>query len=143
MLPRVINYAATHRVQLARFVFVGFLTFGINISCFHFFYGLLAYDYKVAVSLAYLMTLVSHFFLHRFFTFAAGEQALIHHTWRYLLMLGLNYILSISVVWITVEIAGISPYFGVVASTGVTAFSSFFVMKHFVFREGKAAWRSS
>jgi putative flippase GtrA len=139
MLARTIDYVATHRIQLARFVFVGFLTFGINISCFHFFYGLLAFDYKVAVSIAYAVTVISHFLLHRFFTFAAADQALIHHTWRYLLMLGLNYVLSIAVVCATVEIAKIAPYFGVVASTAVTAVTSFFVMKYFVFSEGKAA----
>jgi putative flippase GtrA len=139
MLTRAFEYLVTHRLQLAKFVFVGLATFGIYISCFHFFYGLIQFDYKVAVSLAYAITVASHFLLHRFFTFAAGEQALIHHTWRYLLMLGLNYVLSISVVWVTVEVARISPYFGVVASTAVTAFTSFFVMKYFVFSDGKAA----
>jgi len=139
MLARVVRYAQTHRAQLAKFVFVGLLTFGVYICCFHFLYRVARLDYKLAVSLAYVMTVASHFLLHRFFTFGAADQAFVHHTWRYLLMLGLNYVVSLGVVWIAVEVAKISPYFGVVASTGVTAGISFFMMKHFVFDERGAA----
>jgi len=139
MLTRLAHYAETHRVQLVKFIFVGLLTFGIYICCFHFFYRLARLDYKLAVSLAYVMTVASHFLLHRFFTFGAAEQAFVHHTWKYLLMLGLNYVVSLGVVWISVEVAKISPYFGVVASTGITAGISFFVMKYFVFQERGAA----
>lgn len=135
----VMRYVFTHRLQLTKFAFVGLATFGINFSCFHLFYGLIGLNYEAAVSIAYLVTVMSHFLLNRFFTFSAADQALVHHTWRYLLMLGLNYAISISIVWAAVELARVSPYLGIVASTGATACVSFLVMKHFVFEERKAA----
>jgi putative flippase GtrA len=134
-----LRYVLTHRVQLAKFIFVGLVTFGINFSSFHLFYAVIALDYKAAVSIAFVITVVSHFLLHRAFTFEATDQALVHHTWKYFVMLGLNYSISLTVVWFTVEIAKISPYFGVVASTLATACVSFFLMKYFVFEERKLA----
>jgi putative flippase GtrA len=139
MLRHIIQYALAHRAQLAKFTVVGFLVFGIYVGCFHVFYRIVGLDYKVAVSLWYVVAVACHFLLHRFFTFGAAEQDLVHHTWKYLLMLGLNYGVSLGVVWIAVEVVRISPYFGLVASTGVTAGISFFMMKHFVFDEGSPA----
>ena len=133
MLAHGIRYAVTHRVQIAKFAFVGILTFCIYFLSFHLLYGWARLDYRMAVSLAYVIGVVSHFLLNRFFTFEAGGEAVLHHTWRYLLLLALNYGISLGVVWISVEIGRLSPYIGVVASTGVTASVSFLGMKHFVF----------
>jgi len=139
MLRHALRYVTEHRLQLAKFVFVGVVTFGINFSCFHLFFGVVGLDYRIAVSLAYLITVACHFMMHRVFTFDAADRALFHHTWKYVVMLALNYAISLTVVWICVEVAKISPYFGIVASTFATACVSFFVMKHFVFEGRKLA----
>jgi putative flippase GtrA len=136
------RYVAEHRLQLTKFAIVGFVTFGINFSFFHLFYGLLGLDYRIAVSLAYVITVISHFLLHRFFTFSAKEQYLMHNAGKYLLMLALNYAITMTVVWLVVEVVGISPYFGVVASSATTATVSFFVMKYFVFKAKGLLWWS-
>ena len=119
------------------------MTFGIYISSFHLFYGLFSLDYKIAVSLAYLVTVICHFLLHRVFTFSAGEQYLMHNAGKYLVMLALNYAIAMTVVWLVVEVVGVSPYIGVVASTAATASASFFIMKYFVFRSKGILWWSS
>lgn len=135
----ILQYACEHRLQVAKFVIVGFVTFGIYFTSFHLFYGLAGIDYKIAVSLAYVITVISHFLLHRFFTFGAGDQLLAHNAAKYLLMLGLNYTITLMIVWFVVEILKISPYFGVIASTAATTCSNFFVMKYFVFRKQEIA----
>jgi putative flippase GtrA len=135
-----IRYIIEHRLQLTKFVIVGFVTFGINFSFFHLFYGLLGLDYRIAVSLAYVITVISHFLLHRFFTFSAKEQYLIHNAGKYLLMLALNYAITMTVVWLVVEVVGVSPYIGVIASAATTASASFFIMKYFVFRPKWLLW---
>ena len=137
------RYVAEHRLQLTKFAIVGLVTFGIYISSFHLFYGLFSLDYKIAVSLAYLVTVICHFLLHRVFTFSAGEQYLMHNAGKYLLMLALNYAIAMTVVWLVVEVVGVSPYIGVVASTAATASASFFIMKYFVFRSKGILWWSS
>ena len=138
MLRYAIRYVAEHRAQLAKFVTVGFVTFGINFSFFHLFYGLFRWDYRIAVSLAYVITVISHFSLHRLFTFGAAEQQFVHNAGKYLLMLAVNYGITLAMVAFVVEIVALSPYIGVIASTAATASTSFFVMKYFVFKSTKA-----
>src|SRR6476469_8612098 len=96
MLRFAFRYLMDHRRQLAKFVFVGVLTFGINFSMFHVFYGLANLDYRIAVSAAYAITVLCHFLLHRFFTFEAAEQQLVTNVGKYAAMLGLNYTITIS-----------------------------------------------
>lgn len=143
MIRHVLRYIVDHRQQLAKFVFVGLLTFGINFSMFHLFYGVGEIDYRISVSLAYVITVVCHFLLHRFFTFEAAGQELAHNVGKYLAMLGLNYGITITTAWCVVEVLGLSPYFGVIASTAATACTSFLVMKYFVFGKTGVLWRSS
>jgi putative flippase GtrA len=141
VLSRFIHYWLTNFGELCRFGLVGIATFGVNFLAFSVFFGLLYLDYRVAVSLAYVLTVCCHFLLNKRFTFGATEQKLRHNAPRYVLMLGLNYVITIVACWLTVEIVGASPYFGVVASTAGTALSSFFVMKYFVFGESTTAPR--
>lgn len=143
MIRHALRYILDHRWQLTKFAVVGVLTFGVNFLMFHLFYGLAGVDYRVSVSLAYVITVVSHFMLHRFFTFEAAEQALAHNVGRYLAMLCLNYAITITTAWFVVEALGLSPYFGVIASTAATACTSFFVMKYFVFGRLGVSCRSS
>lgn len=143
MIRHALNYIVDHRRQLAKFIFVGFLTFGINFGIFHLFYALAQLDYRVSVSLAYVITVVCHFSLHRFFTFDAAAQQFVHNVGKYLGMLGLNYLITLSVAWFVVAVLRLSPYWGVVAATAVTACTSFFVLKYFVFGKSGVLWRSS
>ena len=143
MLQHVIRYLIEHRIQLAKFVVVGIVTFGINFLFFHVFYGLFHWDYRIAVSLAYVITVISHFLLHRIFTFSAAEQQIVHNAGKYVLMLVVNYGITLTVVGFVVEVVGWSPYIGVIASTAATASTSFFILKYFVFRSKRHLWRSS
>jgi putative flippase GtrA len=133
MIRHTLQYILDHRWQLAKFIFVGVLTFGINFLMFHLFYGVAQLDYRISVSIAYMITVICHFSLHRFFTFNAGEQTLAHNAGKYVAMLGLNYAITLSMAWFVVEALKVSPYWGVIASTLATAGTSFFVMKYFVF----------
>lgn len=56
-----------------------------------------------------------------------------HDTTKYLIMLFANYLITLSVTTVTVELLRLNPYFGIVFSTFATTFSSFLLMKHFVF----------
>lgn len=133
MIKISLNYAITHRVQLSKFVFVGLTTCAIYFSCFHFLYGLIHLDYRIAASISYVITIALHFLLHRLFTFKAAGQKVTRNFRNYLLMLGVNYANMLLIVWFLVDIFKSSPYLGLAASTVVSAFVSFFGMKYFVF----------
>ncbi len=134
-LQRFLSYLQDHRSQLVKFTVFGFLTFGINLFCFHIFYGMLKLNYQFSISFAYIITVASHFSLHRTFTFRASKEKAIPHIWRYVAMLVTNYLVTLFVMWLTVNIAKLSPYFGLFFSTGFSAGMSFFVMKYLVFKK--------
>lgn len=137
MIQYTLAFFNSHKLQLIIFAVVGLLTFGINFGSFHFFYAIAQLDYKLAASIAYVIALICHFLLHRTFTFRAAEQKVANSMWKYLLMLGLNYTVLFIVMWFCVDVINSSPYIGLIASTGVTAFISFFMMKFFVFNLDK------
>jgi putative flippase GtrA len=143
MVSRVITYVVAHFGELCRFGVVGVVTFGINFLLFSLFFGLLHADYRVAVSLAYVITVCCHFTLNKVFTFDATSDRLRQSAFRYGLLLGLNYTIALSTTWLTVAAIGASPYFGVIAATAGTATSSFFVMKYFVFGSSTVRFGSS
>lgn len=132
--PAAIGYLRAHRRQIARFALVGLSTFVLYIVLFRVLYGAMGFGYKIAISVAYFLTVCCHFILNRMFTFNVERRALGLHVGRYGLMLLLNYLITLAVVWAVVELLGMSPYLGAIASTAVSAMSSFLAMKHFVFR---------
>lgn len=137
MLNVALEYIVLHRTQLVVFIIIGFLTFGINFGSFHLFFGKFHLDYKLATSFAYVITLVSHFLLHRSFTFKASQQKIKNNIGKYFCMLFVNYMNALVTMWFLINILRESPYLGIVASTGTSAIISFFMMKYFVFGSQK------
>lgn len=129
----MLHYISLHRWQLTKFVIVGVVTFVLNFMLVWLFYGRAGLDYRIAVTCAYFLTVVAHFMLNRSFTYNHVSGGAILATTKYVMMLLINYLITVSVAAITVELFGLTPYYGIVFSTFFTAFSSFLLMKHFVF----------
>jgi putative flippase GtrA len=127
------HYLIANRAQLIKFIIFGFLIFWINFFCFYVLYSIAGFNYKISISIAYIIAVISHFFLHRTFTFNAVEQDIVHHVWKHALMLCSNYFLTFFIVWFSVNELKVSPYLGLVISTAISAGVSFLVMKYFVF----------
>ncbi len=137
MLSGVLEYLMRHRWQLVRFVMVGSATFCLNFSLVWLFYGKVGLDYRIAVSCAYFITIIAHFLLNRSFTYSRRDGSVAPDSLRYCTMLLANYAITLGVTTATVELLGLTPYYGVVFSACTTATSSFLLMKHFVFARTK------
>ncbi len=133
MLFKVLSYIVLHRWQLFRFFVVGITTFVLNLCLVWLFYGKALLDYRIAVSCAYFITVVAHFLLNRSFTYGQTGGAIALDTVKYGIMLLANYLITLSITTATVELARLTPYYGIIFSTLVTAFTSFLLMKHYVF----------
>ncbi len=135
MLTVIVSYVTANKWQLLRFSIVGLTTFALNFVLVWLFYGVVGLDYRIAVSIAYTLTIIAHFMLNRSFTYGLVGMPEIPSTIRYAFMLFVNYLILLGVTTATVELLGLTPYFGVIFSEFVTAFSSFLMMKHFVFAQ--------
>ena len=134
MLRHARNFIFQHRLQLFKFGCIGLATFVMNVVCFQMFYSQFHWDYRIAVSLAFVITVILHFSLHRTVTFKATGQQMAHHAGKYILMLGFNYVITMIVAWFVVEVFRMSPSFIVVVATAVTMVINFFLMQYFVFK---------
>lgn len=139
ILHYFLNYIVSHRVQLIRFIVIGLITFGISFVCFHLFYKVVHLDYRVAITLTYVITVASHFLLHRTFTFKAVGQKMVLNIWKYAFMMFVNYLNVVVIMWFLVDILKYTPYLGVFVSPAITALINFFMMKYFVFKSKQPA----
>jgi putative flippase GtrA len=133
MIAKPIAYFSRDRALIARFGLVGIITLALNYFLVWFFYGAAALDYRIAVSIAYVLVVVVHFLLSRTFTYKAQGSPVLGHAGRYLGMLISNYFLTLIITICTVELCGLTPYWGAVFAAIANAVSSFIVMKCFVF----------
>lgn len=134
ILSKIISYIIKNRDLIVRFGLVGVITFGVNYFFVWLFYGVLTLDYRIAVSIAFVVTVIVHFILSRTVTYKANAVSqIVHHIWKYGVMLAINYMINLWVSIIVVEVCGLTTYLGVVFATAITMGSSFFLMKYFVF----------
>jgi putative flippase GtrA len=133
----VIAYFKTHFWQIFRFGLVGGTTFTLYLSLTVLFFDILSLDYRVAVSISYVMTVVTHFLLNRYFTYQAGADFLGVAIYRYLMLLGLNYLNTMIITSIVVEQLKLTPYHGIIFSVLITSMTSFLIMKYYVFKKNR------
>ena len=133
MWSKIFSYISNHKWQIIRFGIVGVATFLLKLSLVWLFYGKVGLDYRIAVTCAYVITVIVHFLLNRSFTYRRVDGGVGPDTVKYGMLLFANYLITMLITSATVELLGLTPYFGIVLSTLATAGFSFLLMKHFVF----------
>ena len=121
--------------SFAIFILVGGLTAFLYIGLLAFFLELLAFDYRIGVSIAYLIAISFHFMMNRWATFRAHNENPTPQMIRYLMFAGFNYLLTLAVVWLFVEILRTAPYTGVAVAVIVTTGIGFVISKHWIFKK--------
>lgn len=129
MSPLLRQYAS----EMLRFGLVGTAAAILQLGMFSVLFNLLQVDHLASGTIAYVMTVVAHFFLNRTFTFSATHRVSGPQIGRYALLLGLNYVVTMGCISVSTDLLGLAPQLGIVCALLVTALISFFVMKHFVF----------
>jgi putative flippase GtrA len=120
--------------QVFRFSAIGFIILCFNYLSFEMCYSLLRLNYRIAVSIAYLFSIVLHFFLNKQFTFQMQHHVSKAYVIRYLMMLGVNYIAVMLLTHFIVANLHQTPRFVYIISPFITSIISFSMMKFFVFK---------
>ena len=120
--------------QIFRFGSIGILILIFNYLSFETCYSLLNIDYRIAVSVAYVFSVLLHFFLNKRFTFEMHHTQSSSYVIRYLMMLGVNYVAVMFLTHFIVETLHQSPRFIYIISPFITSIISFSMMKFFVFK---------
>jgi len=130
---------ATSNVRrFSRFVLVGLATAAIYFALFAILEGLLRWDYRLAVSLAYVAGVAFHFIANRNVTFNGKGGRIGWQLMRYGAVAAINYAVTILITAAVVEVLRLSPYLGVVAAVATTTVSGYFLFRDWVFRSDPA-----
>ena len=113
---------------------IGALSAGINFLVFALCYDAVGFHYKAAGTISYIFAVIFNFISNRLITFQRGGHHLFRHFYRYLMMLFLNYIITMAVLHTLVDGMKLSPYIGLFFAIGITAVTGFSLSKLWVYR---------
>lgn len=116
------------------YLIVGGLTAGIYFGFIALGVEILELDYRIAVSAAYAIAVSFHFLANRKFTFRVADNRVIRQSIRYMSVLMMNYLITISVVSLLVGKHGVSTYLSAAVSIMVTVGIGYLASKFWVFR---------
>jgi len=120
--------------QVVRFLLVGGVSYVVDLG------ALLALPHPLGLSLptattgAYLVAFVFTFTLNRLWVFGAGEQPVGGQMVRYLVLVGVNYLLTLVLVLGLVRL-GVPVAVAKTVSVGLIAVLNFVAYRRFVFRD--------
>jgi putative flippase GtrA len=132
MIHNLIGYVRKNFQFIYKFLIVGFVTLILNFSLVFLLDKLLQLNYKLSITIAYLLTLIAHFMLNRTFTFEIYYFDWAHLI-KYLLLPLINFIISFLTAIFVVEILHLPPYYSVFFATSFCAVISYTFMKYFLF----------
>lgn len=127
-----ISYIRKNFVFIYRFLIVGILTFIINFSLVFSLDKFLHLNYKLSITISYLLTLIAHFILSRSFTFKIFYFDS-SHLIKYSILPIVNFFISFLMAIFVVEILDLPLYFSVFFATFTCAVISYTLMKYFIF----------
>ena len=122
-------------LRFLKFLAVGLTTMLVQFSSFALMWDVLYLPQRLSVSVSYLTAVTFHFLSNRFFTFQARNANIFRHLIKYIIVVCINYVITIGVVDVCVKILSLSPYIGVMAAIAITVMTGFLFLKYWVFGE--------
>ena len=123
-----------NRKSVLLFITVGCFSAVFYISLFTLLLKMLHFHYQIAISIAYVVSATLYFLVNRKVTFKNSINATSQQLPRYLILLMINYLVTLTVMHTTVEILSLPPYIGIVAAIGTTFMLSYTIFRFWVFK---------
>lgn len=132
---RIKEFFASNKQSGPSFLVIGCLTALLYFALFTLLWQMLHLRYEVAVTVSYTLAVSFHFIANRRITFGSHDQRMLHQLPRYAALVILNYLITILIVELLVNVLILSPYLGVLGAVAVTVISGYLISKHWVFRK--------
>ena len=120
-------------MTFVRFVFVGGTAAALQLISLAAMLQVARIDYRLAAAVAFAVSVIFHFLANRHFTFRIAGAPEISQVARYLVIVGLNFLLTLAVTSLSVEVFHWSAYVGTVLSILTTVSVSYGGSKYWVF----------
>lgn len=121
--------------EFTRYLLVGLFVFCIYFSLLYAFIQLMGVYYPIGLTIAYIVAVSVHFLLNRTYTFNAVLGTTRSQLVRFIVLLGINYGVTLAVVSLSVESLELSPYLGAIVGIVATTLTGFVATKYWVFKD--------
>ncbi len=105
----------------------------VNLGFFCLLWKFAGVNYTLAVSIAYFLSVIVHFFANRGIAFEGRNKHFIRQMPRYLTMIFINYCITVMITRFVVEVLLLTPYLGIILAIGVTVNISYIMLYYWVF----------
>ena len=130
----ILTFLMNNRNELLKFAFVGFTLFLLSNIMYLLLKNVLSINYLYSIGLTNIISMFIHYLLNKNFTYNYKSINYIN-LFKYLIYIFLNYIFSLMLSYIFVSILSFNSNYLIFYTTPVTMFSSYLLMKFFVFRK--------
>lgn len=127
--------AITEIKRFLKFGVVGAATAAIYFLILAFQLESLRFHYTLSVTIAYVVAVVFHFIANRLFTFGSEKTNVLIQLPKYLILLLINYFLTIFIVRFVVDKVGLNAYYGVLASVPFIMVIGYVLSKFWVYKQ--------
>lgn len=134
----LVKYVIKNRLELKNYIIIGLVTGGLLIGLYYYLYEILGYSEIVATTFAYSITAITHYYLNKKITFNVKKKYVNTEILRYVIMLVVNYAVTIIGLLFVSNFCLLSGLLNIVLSIFTNAVSSYVLMKFFVFKKEEA-----
>jgi putative flippase GtrA len=134
ILTTVKKFIFENKISILLFATIGTLTAVIYFSLFTLLWKKLGINYNIAISISYLSSITFYFFCNRNFTFKSTQNSVRNQLPRFIVMVLINYVITLAIVNSAVEILLLSPFLGVLLAVCATTSLSYLIAKFWVFQ---------
>lgn len=120
--------------QLFSFLIVGSLSAFVNFFIFVLMCYSLHFDYRISVSIAYVLAVLVHFVGNHYVTFRHEESQIFNRLKKYWMLLMINYFINIATVTVCISSWQLSPHLAMAIAILLTLTISFLISQKWVFR---------
>ena len=124
--------------QAQSYIFFGILTTAVNFITYVFFTKLLAIDYKVAASLAWVAAVIFAFITNKLYVFKSKKTtalAVVKELGSFLFFRILSYFIDIASIIVLVEVLGVWDTISKIVASAIVAVCNYFASKYVIFRK--------
>jgi putative flippase GtrA len=135
MIKMLFQFIKKHISTMMLYATVGLISAIVNFSSFTILWKLAGLNYQVAVSIAFALSVLVHFTANRNVTFRNSDDSSIkRQVPKYALMVTTNYLITMCVMYIVVEVLKLSPFIGLLCSIGCTVGVGYCLSRFWVFK---------
>ena len=117
------------------FAFFGIATAAVNFAFLALCLEILGVEYRIAVSSSYIIGVLFHFSMNKMITFNQNTlSGTRQQFFRYIVLVAINYVITLLIVMLAVEVFGLLPYHGVLLSMGATVITGYIISRSWVFK---------